>query len=107
MERAVLGKDARAGGCAAWPPRHHHQAFARKVWNEAQTDRGENQTMDRKINPLKARSKFKARLLFGMVLKPLRLFCQHCDKYMPSDMEWRCAYCGHHNEGTKIYSFLN
>ena len=63
--------------------------------------------MDRKINPLKARSKFKARLLFGMLLKPLRLFCQHCDKYMPSDLQWRCAYCKHNNESTKIYSFLN
>ena len=63
--------------------------------------------MDRKIHPLKARSRFKARLLFGMVLKPLRLFCQHCDKYMPSDMEWRCAHCGHENWATKYYSFLN
>jgi hypothetical protein len=63
--------------------------------------------MDRKINPLKARSRFKARLLLGMVLKPLRLFCEHCDKYLPSDTEWRCDYCGHHNEATKIYSFLN
>jgi ribosomal protein L37E len=63
--------------------------------------------MDRKINPLKARNRFKARLLFGMVLKPLRLFCQRCDKYMPSDIEWRCAHCGYHNEGTRIYSFLN
>jgi len=63
--------------------------------------------MDRKIHPLKARNRFKARLLFGMVLKPLRLFCEHCDKYLPSDMEWRCAHCGHENLSTRIYSFLN
>src|ERR1041385_8201165 len=63
--------------------------------------------MARKINPLKARGIYKGRLLLGMVLKPLRLFCDHCDKYIPSDMEWRCGYCNEENRATRLYSFLN
>jgi len=38
---------------------------------------------------------------------PLRLFCEHCDKYVPSNLEWRCGYCDHENKRTRIYSFLN
>jgi hypothetical protein len=63
--------------------------------------------MARKITSLKARNIYKARLMMGMVLKPLRLFCDHCDKYIPSDMEWRCGHCHFENTGTRIYSFLN
>lgn len=63
--------------------------------------------MARKITSLKARKIFKTRLLLGLVLKPLRLFCEHCDKYVPSDMEWVCGHCNEHNHFTKYYSFLN
>lgn len=42
-----------------------------------------------------------------MVLRPLRLFCDYCDRYIPSDIEWTCGYCAHTNVGTRIYSFLN
>ena len=63
--------------------------------------------MARRIPTLKAKSHFKQRLLFGMVFKPLRLFCDHCDKYVPSDMPWRCSHCSHENERTRIHSFLN
>lgn len=63
--------------------------------------------MARRIPTLKAKTHYKQRLLFGMVLKPLRLFCDHCDKYVPSDMSWRCSHCRHENERTRIHSFLN
>jgi hypothetical protein len=63
--------------------------------------------MVKKLNALKARGRFKRRLLFGLVFKPLRLFCEHCDKYIPSDMEWKCAHCNHENRATRYYSFLN
>ena len=56
---------------------------------------------------LKARTQYKQRLLLGLVFKPLRLFCEYCDKYIPSDMPWRCSHCDHANDRTKIYSFLN
>jgi hypothetical protein len=55
---------------------------------------------------LKARRKFKQRLFFGLAVKPLRLFCNHCGKYIPSDSEWRCGYCDTENLRTKLYSFL-
>ena len=63
--------------------------------------------MARKIPSLKARRIYKGRLAFGLVLRPLRLFCDECSKYVPSNMEWRCGYCGHDNIATRIYSFLN
>jgi hypothetical protein len=63
--------------------------------------------MARRVTPLKARRAFKGRLLLGLVLRPLRLFCEHCDKYVPSDMEWRCGYCNEENWFTRYYSFLN
>jgi len=58
------------------------------------------------FSTLKARKKFKTRLIFGLALKPLRLFCAHCGKYVPSDREWFCGYCDRKNERTKLYSFL-
>jgi phage FluMu protein Com len=63
--------------------------------------------MARKITALKARRRFKQRLIVGLVLRPVRLFCDHCDKYVPSDMEWRCGHCNETNRRTKFYSFLN
>ncbi|HWA85283.1 MAG TPA: zinc ribbon domain-containing protein [Opitutus sp.] len=41
------------------------------------------------------------------MLKPLRLFCEHCDKYVPSDMPWQCSHCNFENDRTRYYSFLN
>jgi hypothetical protein len=58
------------------------------------------------IPTLKARKKFKQRLFLGLAIKPLRLFCESCGKYVPSDMEWSCGYCNAHNHRTKLYSFL-
>ena len=63
--------------------------------------------MARKITSLKARRLFRRRLVFGLILKPLRLFCDHCDKYVPSNMEWVCGHCNEPNLVTKYYSFLN
>lgn len=56
---------------------------------------------------LKARGRFKQRLLLGMIFRPLRLFCKHCDKYVPSDMVWCCSHCNRENIRTKLYSFLH
>lgn len=63
--------------------------------------------MAKRIPNLKARSRFRQRLLLGLTVKPVRLFCESCDKYVPSDMPWRCSHCDHDNTKTKIYSFLN
>jgi hypothetical protein len=63
--------------------------------------------MARKITSLKARNIYKTRLFLGLVLKPLRLFCHVCDKYIPSDMEWICGHCNEQNHATRLYSFLN
>lgn len=60
-----------------------------------------------RIPTLKARGRFKARLLLGLTLRPLRLFCERCDAYIPSDMVWVCSYCNFENRITQIYSFLN
>jgi hypothetical protein len=56
---------------------------------------------------LKARARFVERLVFGIALHPLRLFCTHCGKYVPSDMEWVCGYCDHGNTKTNRFSFLS
>ena len=42
-----------------------------------------------------------------MGLRPVRLFCTKCDRYIPGDMEWSCSHCNYGNEGTRYYSFLN
>jgi hypothetical protein len=63
--------------------------------------------MARNIPTLKAKSRFKQRLFFGLIFRPLRLFCKDCDKYVPSDMAWRCSYCNRENTRTKLYSFLH
>jgi hypothetical protein len=64
--------------------------------------------MARNIPTLKARARFRERLLFGLTLaKPLRLFCDHCDKFVPSDLKWRCSHCNGENTRTWRNSFLN
>lgn len=62
--------------------------------------------MAKRLTSLKARRMFKTRLLLGLVFKPVRIFCEQCDKYIPSDMEWSCGHCNFENSATKIYSFL-
>lgn len=59
------------------------------------------------VTPLKARAKFQERMAFAVFLKPLRMFCDGCGKYIPSDMEWCCGYCDSKNRPAKFYSFLN
>jgi ribosomal protein L37E len=59
------------------------------------------------IKLLEARQHYKARLLIGLVFKPLRLFCEHCGKYVASDTEWECGVCNFFNKKTRYYSFLN
>lgn len=54
-----------------------------------------------------SRTKFRLRLYCGLVVKPVRFFCEYCGKYIPSDIEWRCSYCSHENRETRLYSFLN
>src|SRR5882757_1471710 len=63
--------------------------------------------MARKIKPLKARRVFKRRLFFTMGLRPVRLFCEHCDKYIPTEIEWQCGHCDQQNGANSYYSFLN
>jgi len=63
--------------------------------------------MARKIPTLKARQRYRERLVLGLVFQPLRLFCDHCDGYVPSDLEWRCSHCHGENRRTTLYSFLN
>lgn len=63
--------------------------------------------MARPVTNLNARLQFKQRLILGMFLKPVRAVCDHCEDVTPSDMQWRCGYCGHDNSGTRLYSFLN
>jgi hypothetical protein len=60
------------------------------------------------ITLLEARMRFKERLFLslGMRRKPLKLFCEHCGKFIPSDMPWRCGFCDTENYKTKLYSFL-
>ena len=62
----------------------------------------------RQLTPSIARRRFKERLIFtlGLRRKPLNLFCEHCGKFIPSDMEWVCGYCNIKNTRTKRYSFL-
>ena len=61
------------------------------------------------LTPAAARLRFRERqlLTFGLRRKPLKLFCEHCGKFIPSDMEWVCGYCNLRNVRTKLYSFLN
>jgi hypothetical protein len=59
------------------------------------------------VTSLTARAKFQERLIFSVLLKPLRMFCNHCDKFIPSDIAWKCGHCDAENLQTKIYSFLN
>jgi hypothetical protein len=63
----------------------------------------------RHLPPALARRRFKDRLILtlGLRRKPLRLFCEHCGKFIPSDLTWFCGYCNNENIHTKIYSFLN
>jgi len=63
--------------------------------------------MFQRVPNLEARSRYKQRLVVGLVLRPMRLFCDHCDKYVPSDMPWRCPHCNEANTKTRLYSFLN
>jgi hypothetical protein len=60
-------------------------------------------------NAIEARRAFKKGLgsLFGFDPAPLRLFCERCDKCVPSDVRWVCGHCEHENRRTKLYSFLN
>jgi hypothetical protein len=61
------------------------------------------------LTPATARSKFLERrmLTFGLRRKPLKMFCEHCGKFIPSDIEWICGYCNMENLRTKSYSFLH
>jgi hypothetical protein len=60
------------------------------------------------LTPPQARRIFQDRLVFtlGLRRKPLRLFCEHCGMFIPSDLMWLCGYCNHENVRTKLYSFL-
>src|SRR5258708_5258030 len=58
------------------------------------------------ISTLKARKKYKQRLLFGLAVKTLGPLFRDCGKYIPSDLEWKCGYCDAENHRTKLYSFL-
>ena len=59
------------------------------------------------VSILRARKRFKTRLLCGLFFKPLRLFCTSCGKYVPSDMPWRCGYCDFEHPKVKLFSFLH
>jgi hypothetical protein len=65
--------------------------------------------MDIKVTSVNARRRFKDRLVFtlGLGRKPLRFFCDHCGKYIPSDVEWKCGFCDFENRQARVYSFLN
>lgn len=65
--------------------------------------------MAKSIPILKARQKYKERLIFtlGIRRKPFRLFCEHCGKFIPSDMQWKCGVCDYENLQTYLNSFLN
>lgn len=60
------------------------------------------------LTPTQARNRFQERLFLtlGLGRKPLRLFCEHCGKYIPSDMPWTCGFCDMDNEKTTRFSFL-
>lgn len=63
--------------------------------------------MARRISNLKSRDWFQARMLLGLFFKPLHLFCEACDKHVPSTMHWKCSHCDFINVRTKYYSFLH
>ena len=64
--------------------------------------------MARRFPNIEARARFRVRMVLGgKLFRPLRLFCDHCDKYVPSDMVWECAHCDYVNAFTNIFSFLN
>lgn len=63
--------------------------------------------MAARILNVEARGRFKQRLIFGFIFKPLRLFCDHCDRYVPSDLVWQCGHCDHTNTWSQFYSFLH
>lgn len=60
------------------------------------------------LTPPRARERFKERLIlsFGLLRKPLKLFCELCGKFIPSDMPWTCGYCDTDNHKTTRFSFL-
>jgi len=35
-----------------------------------------------------------------------RMFCNHCDKLVASNIQWRCGYCDAENTVTEWYSFM-
>jgi len=39
--------------------------------------------------------------------KPLRLLCEHCERYIGSDIEWACGYCHKINRDTKNHPHFN
>jgi hypothetical protein len=61
------------------------------------------------LTPSEARLRFRERLVFtlGLRRKPIRLFCEHCGKFIPSDMPWVCGYCDCQNERNNRFSFLH
>jgi hypothetical protein len=44
-------------------------------------------------------------LSYWCVSEPIRMFCAHCGKYSPSNIDWTCGYCGTGNKGAD-HSFL-
>jgi hypothetical protein len=59
------------------------------------------------VPPLEARDTFDERFTFGWVFTPVWVACEFCRKATPSDIVWKCGYCGEVNDQTKSYSFLN
>lgn len=62
--------------------------------------------MNAKIANLTARRIFAEHALFGLKFKALRLFCDHCDKYISSRTHWTCGHCDFENILTWKFSFL-
>lgn len=49
--------------------------------------------MAKKIPFLRARAVFREHSALGItLLVPLHLFCEHCDKHIPSNLDWVCGY---------------
>lgn len=63
--------------------------------------------MARLIPNERARLEYKQRMFFGLIVRPLRIGCDHCGRVVLSDIWWRCERCDGENDSTRIYSFLN
>lgn len=59
-----------------------------------------------RVQMIDARREFQKRMALGMVVRPLRMFCTECGKYIPSDLEWKCGFCNFKNYRVRLNSFL-